>query len=109
MRGTDVTLIVKTQTSVDPFGEPVYTETEETIHDCLVGKPTADDVTTTIALYGKKIEYIIGIPKGDAHSWEDSEVIVFGERFRTVGYAETGIQDNIPLRWGKNIKVERYG
>jgi hypothetical protein len=34
---------------------------------------------------------------------------IWGERFRTIGYPMTGIQENIPLRWGQNIKVERYG
>lgn len=109
MKGTAITLIEKTQTGTDAFGAPIYTETETVVEDCLVGKPTTDDITQAIQLYGKKIAYVIGIPKGDAHTWEDAEVIVFGERFRTVGFAETGIQENIPLRWGKNIKVERYG
>ena len=104
-----VNLVVKTEIGMDEFGAPIYSEKLVPVNDCLVGQPSSDDVTNTLALYGKKIEYTIGIPKGDEHDWTDAEVEFFGARFRTVGYPETGIQANIPLRWGQNIKVERYG
>lgn len=109
MKGMTIYLVVKTQTGVDDIGNPTYEETLEAVNDCLVGQPSADEVTNTLALYGKKIEYTVGIPKGDAHDWTNAEVIIWGDRFRTIGYPQTGIQENIPLRWGKNIKVERYG
>lgn len=109
MKGTTVQLVVKTQTGTDPIGVPVYTEELVNVDDCLVGQPTTNDVNNTISLYGKKIEYVIGIPKGDTHNWVDAEVIIWGERFRTIGYPQTGIQENIPLRWGQNVRVERYG
>lgn len=109
MKGMTVNLVVKTETGTDEFGAPTYSEELVPVDDCLVGQPSSDDVTNTLALYGKKIEYTIGIPKGDEHDWTDAEVEMMGARFRTVGYPETGIQANIPLRWGQNIKVERYG
>lgn len=109
MKGTTVQLVVKTQSGTDAFGAPVYTEELVSVADVLVGSPTSDDVTNTLNLYGKKIEYVLGIPKGDTHSWIDAEVVIWGERFRTVGYPTTGEQENIPLRWGQNVKVERYG
>lgn len=128
MKGMTIYLVQKIQIGVDDFGMPVYVqgsypsndrypandyypggEILEAVNDCLVGQPSADDVTNTLALYGKKIAYTVGIPKGDAHDWTDAEVEIWGERFRTIGYPETGIQANIPLRWGQNIKVERYG
>ena len=109
MKGMTINLVVKTETGTDEFGAPIYTEELVPVDDCLVGQPTSDDMTNALSLYGKKIEYTIGIPKGDTHDWTDAEVEFFGARFRTVGYPETGIQANIPLRWGQNIKVERYG
>lgn len=109
MKGTTVQLVVKTQSGTDAFGAPVYTEELVSVADVLVGSPTSDDVTNTFNLYGKKIEYVLGIPKGDTHNWIDAEVVIWGERFRTVGYPTTGEQENIPLRWGQNVKVERYG
>lgn len=104
-----INLVVKTETGTDEFGAPIYTEELVPVDDCLVGQPTSDDMANALSLYGKKIEFTIGIPKGDTHDWTDAEVEFFGARFRTVGYPETGIQANIPLRWGQNIKVERYG
>lgn len=129
MKGTTIYLVHRNQIGVDDFNMPVYSEglhpsndvypsndlfpcdgtILEAVDDCLVGQPSADDVANAVAFYGKKIAYTVGIPKGDSHEWTDAEVEIWGERFRTIGYPETGIQANIPLRWGQNIKVERYG
>ena len=109
MRGMTVQLAVKTKTGLDEFNSPVYSETLVDVNDVLVGQPSTDDLVTTLELTGKHIAYVLGIPKGDTHEWADTDVIIWGERFRTIGFPQTGIQENIPLRWGKNVKVERYG
>lgn len=109
MKGTTVQLVIKTQSGTDPFGAPIYTEELVDVPDVLVGSPTTDDVTDSLNLYGKKIEYMLGIPKGDTHNWTDTDVIIWGNRYRTFGYPITGEQANIPLRWGQNVRVERYG
>ena len=109
MKTITVQLAVKTEGAPDPFG--MLTETEQLIDvpGCLVGQPSTDDIAQTMEMYGKKIAYVVGVPKGDVNSWVDTDVIIWGERFRTIGYPETGIQGNIPLKWGQNVKVERYG
>ena len=109
LQGIDVQLVKKTQTGVDEFDNPIYEEELITVPDCLVGQPSTEDMTASIELYGKKIAYVIGVPKGDENDWTDTEVIFFGKRFKTIGYPEEGIEANIPLRWGKNVKVEVYG
>ena len=109
MKGTTVQLVVGTVTGYDPLGNPIETEELVNIDDVLVGQPSTDDITSTIQLYGKRIDYVLGIPKGDTHNWTDATVYIRGEKFRTIGYPMTGEQANIPLRWGKNVKVERYG
>lgn len=109
MKTITVKLIEKTQTSTDPFGAPVFSEQEVDVAGCLVGMPTADQISQTLEMYGKHIAYVVGVPKGDTHKWTDTDVIIAGERYRTIGYPETGIQENIPLQWGQNVKVERYG
>lgn len=109
MKGTTVQLVVKTQTGTDEFGAPVYKETLETVSDVLIGQPSTNDLADSIDLDGKRIDYVLGIPKGDTHNWVDTEIIFFGQRFKTVGYPQTGIQENIPLRWGQNVKVVHYG
>lgn len=108
IKGMPVTLIVKTQTGTDPFRRPVYTETEEVVENVLVGQPSTDEITNELSLSGKRIAYVLGIPKGDTHDWTDAEVRFFGMRFRTIGVPMQGIEANIPLCWGKNVKVERY-
>lgn len=109
MKGTTIQIVKTTQTGTDPFGKPIYSEQFVDVPDVLVGSPTTDDVTSTLNLYGKKIEYVLGIPKGDTNNWVDAEVVIWGKRFRTIGYPVTGEQANIPLRWGQNVRVERYG
>ena len=109
MKGITVQLAVKTLTGTDAFGAPIYSEELVNIDDVLVGQPSTSDVLSTLELTGKRIAYILGIPKGDTHDWVDTDVIFFGERFRTIGIPMTGIQENIPLRWGSNVMVERYG
>ena len=109
MKTMTVQLAVKTAGVPDPFGMPTETEELIDIPGCLVGQPSTDDITQTMEMYGKKIAYVVGVPKGDVNSWVDTDVIIWGERFRTIGYPETGIQGNIPLKWGQNVKVERYG
>ena len=109
MKGMTVQLAVKSVIGQDPFGAPIEAEELVEVGDVLVGQPSPDDIVSAIQMFGKKIVYVLGIPKGDTHNWTDTDVIIWGERFRTVGYPETGIQENIPLRWGKNVKVERYG
>ena len=109
MKGMTVQLAVKTVSGTDPFGAPIETEELIDIPDCLVGQPTTDEITQVMEMYGKQIAYVVGVPKGDEHTWVDTDVIIWGERFRTIGFPMTGIQENIPLRWGKNVRVERYG
>ena len=109
IKGTTIQLVVENIVDYDPFGAPIVEETLEDVADVLVGQPTTDDITSSIEMYGKRIEYMLGIPKGDTHNWIDAVVIIWGQRYKTFGFPMTGIQANIPLRWGQNVRVERYG
>lgn len=108
IKGMDVTLVVKTQNGTDSFNRPIYAETRTTVHDVLVAQPTTDDITTATDLYGKRLAYTLGIPKGDTHNWIDTEVEFFGKKFRTFGLPEEGIEANVPTRWHKKVKVELF-
>lgn len=108
MKTTVIQLVNKTESGLDPFGVPTTTEELVDVSGVLVGKPTTDDITTSTNLYGKRLEYILGIPKGDTHDWIDRDVIIWGNRYHTFGFPETGEPENIPLKWGQNVKVERY-
>ena len=109
MKTMTVQLVKKAHTATDPFGMPIETEEYVDVPGCLVGQPSTDEITQTMEMYGKQIAYVVGVPKGDTNTWVDADVIIWGERFRTIGYPMTGIQENIPLNWGQNVKVERYG
>ena len=109
IRGIDVTLYAKTQIGTDVFGAPVYAENAETVHNVLVGEPSADDLVNEMQLYGKRLAYTLAIPKGDAHEWRNVKVEFFGQTFRTYGDVAQGIDALIPLAWNKKVKVEAYG
>ena len=108
LRGTAVQLGVKTKTGEDSFGAPVYDTEYVTVGNVLVGEPTADEVTSELALSGKTTEFMLGIPKGDTHEWEDTEVIIFDRKYRTAGAVIQGIEENVPGPWHKKIRVVRY-
>ena len=80
------------------------TITETTVNDVLIGEPTVSAPNEHTD--GRLLGYTLGIPKGDTNDWADRMVEFWGKRYRTLGYPQQGIEDNIPLRWGQNIKVE---
>ncbi len=108
IKGQKVIIWEKREIGVDGFGAPTYEEIQIEVENVLIASPTADDISTALNLYGKKIEYILGIPKGDSHAWEDRKISFFGKDFRSIGFIEEGIEKNIPLSWHKKIKVVRY-
>lgn len=108
IKGIPVKLSVRTQTGVDDFNRPTYEVSQEVVENVLVGEPSAEDVVNELNLSGKRIAYVLAIPKGDTHTWENTEVEFWGMTFKTVGIPTQGIDDNIPLQWNKKVKVERY-
>lgn len=109
IKGETIILIDKVNTGVDPFGTATYTESEISVDNVIIGSPNLDSVVSDLQLYGKKLTYILGIPKGDAHDWTDKEVIIRGERFRTYGFPLTQTPENVPGKWNTQVKVEKYG
>lgn len=92
------------------MNNPVYQWIKgDTIDDVLVGEPTPEEKADELNLTGKAIVFSLGIPKGDTHDWEDQIVEIFGKRYRTFGFPKEGVEANIPLRWHKIVKCERYG
>ena len=108
LKGLTVTIISKQETGKDPFGNPIYSETEIQVNNVLVAPTLSDDVINTLNLTGRKAVYTLGIPKGDTNTWENQEVRFFGERWRVFGIPTQGIEELIPLSWNKKVLVERY-
>ncbi len=112
INGISITLKKKTQTGTDDLNRPIYSYEDITVDDVLVGEPTTDEITNTLSLYGKEVKYTLAIPKGDTNTWVDTDVVLpapFEGKYRTIGYPTAGIEENIPLRWNKKVKIERYG
>lgn len=109
MRGETVYLIEKTVVGADAFNAPIYAETKIAVDDVLIGSPTFEQAVDSLNLYGKKIAFTLGIPKGDAHTWKDTKVIIRNEVYRTYGEPLIQTPANVPGRWNMQVKVEKYG
>ena len=108
IKGITVKLYEHQQTGTDPFNRPVYEDTPVDVENVLVGQPTEAEVLDTLNLTGRKAIYVLGIPKGDTHDWEDKKVEFWGLTFKTIGMPIQGIEEMVPLSWNKKIRVERY-
>ena len=115
LHGVTIQIVVRAETGTDIFGHPIYAETTEDVENVLIGSPSfitaSKEVIEALNLDGRKVDYWLGIPKGDTHDWEGATVILpapFSGRYKTIYFPVTGIQDMIPLQWGMNVAVERY-
>lgn len=109
MKGETVVLVDQIVTGKDPFGGDVYEENQIVVNDVIIGTPSTDDMISDLSLYGKKLNFVLGIPKGDTNNWEDKTVIIRGEKYKTYGFPLTQTEENVPTRWNTQVKVERYG
>lgn len=108
IKGITVKLHVKTQTGVDDFNAPVYMDSVEAVDNVLVYPSYAQEIEDSINLYGKRADYQLAIPKGDTHTWTDTIIEFFNEKWTSIGPVTEGIEDNIPLMWNKKVSVMRY-
>ena len=111
LKGIPVDLIIKASTAKDAFNRPIETETRVTVDNVLVAplSQTGEEILSELSMDGKKVKYQLGLPKGDTHTWEDTEVEFFGFRCKTIGFSTIGIEDMIPLDWNRKVLVERVG
>lgn len=112
IRGTTVTLYEVQQAGEDELGVPITTATPVTVENVLIGEPSTDDLSTSLALYQKRISYMLGIPKGDQHNWKDTIVEwtdAYGtHRVKTFGFPITGIEANVPGKWHMKVRCEAF-
>ena len=93
----------------DPFGAPEIADGHWVdVNNVLYGEPSTEDVTNTLNLYGKRVAYVLAIPKGDTHKWTDTLVRLPDGVYRTIGFPTHGIDELMPLAWNMKVKVERY-
>lgn len=103
-----ITLVDTVEVGKDPFGKPIYEEKEIAVENVLVAPTSSDDVVNELSLSGRKAVYMLAIPKGDMHDWENKKVLFFNKTWRTFGIPLEGMDHLIPLKWNKKVMVERY-
>ena len=108
IHGIPIELAVKVQMGTDSFNRPVYDTEWVTVDNVLIGQPSTEEITDELNLSGKRLDYLLGIPKGDTHDWEDTQVRFWGQVYQTIGAPTQGIESMIPLSWNKKVKVMRY-
>lgn len=108
IKGISVVLYERHPAGTDPFGIPICELKTAIVPNVLVSPASSDDIQTTTTLYGKRAVYTLAIPKGDRHNWEDAQVEFFGRTWKTIGFVQQGIEENIPLDWNGKIQVEAY-
>lgn len=108
IQGIDVHLHTTKEVGVDDFDQPIYEEVIETVSNVLVSQPTSEEAVDNLNLTGRRVSYVLCIPKGDTHDWEDKKVEFFGEVYRTIGHVTQFIENLVPGQWNKRIMVERY-
>ena len=116
LHGLTVTLHIPTvRPAPDPFGAPVATgETTVDVDNVLIGEPTTDEILTSVSMYGRRTQYVLGIPKGDTHDWLGRHVSWTDAHGRTInvrtfGEMITGVTANIPGPWDAKVRAEVYG
>lgn len=106
LHGITITLYTESETYVDAFNRPHIVEEPVEVANVLVGSPTSEEVLDTLNLTGRRVVYILGIPKGDTNDWTDKKVSFFGQTFKTIGSPIQGIDTLIPMEWNKKVKCE---
>lgn len=108
IKGKKVKLLEKVQNGMDDFNSPVFEENEVEVENVLIEPASNDAIVSEIQLTGKRVSYILHIPKGDTHNWKDAEVEFYGMRWKTFGDCLIYDIENTPGDWNKKIKVEAY-
>ena len=109
IKGITVTLFEKKKVGTDGFNKAIFEEYPVAVENVLVAPVGTNEVTSDTNMVGKRASYILAIPKGDNHNWENVRVDFFGESWKTIGFPIEGIDSLIPLGWNKKVTVERHG
>lgn len=108
IKGKSVFLHVREVIGVDEFNNPIEATSKIKVDNVVIGQPSSNEVLDVLNLYGKKLSYVLCIPKGDSNNWVDTKVEFWGETFQTIGYPEEFQEELVPLDWNKKVKVARY-
>lgn len=108
LKGITIILYEKTEMGKDELGVPLYSENPVEVENVLVSPSSTSDSPEAANIDGRKAAYVLAIPKGDTHKWENRKVRFFGRDWKTVGIPQEGIEELIPLDWNRKVLVETY-
>lgn len=78
------------------------------VPNVLIEPASNDAIVTDLQLQGKKLTYILHIPKTDENMWEDTTVEFYGKKWKTYGSMLIYDEKLTPGEWNKKVKVEYY-
>lgn len=113
MRGLAVTLTDRVLSGWSTGGDPLWSETKIVVDNVLVGEPSPEEVAASTGVPGRRLSYILGIPKGDTTDWKARDVSWAGPdgrpiHARTFGDPVSGVEHLIPTPWHRKVRCYRY-
>lgn len=111
IKGNTVTLVTYTENGEDDFGHAIRVATTVEVPNVLIEPASNDAIVSEMELYGKRIAYVLHIPKSDSNNWKDAEVILpapWNVTLKTYGDALVYAPHLAPLAWNKKVKAELY-
>lgn len=106
IHGIIVTLHELTATGYNALNEPVYSDRAVQVPNVVVAPTSEQEILDTLNITGRKAVYTLHIPKGDTHTWTNTIVEFFGNKWRTIGEPIEYIDDMVPLSWNKKVRCE---
>lgn len=108
--GVNVVLHKKSVSGTNAIGEKIYTEQTETISNILVEPASNDAIVDELTMTGKKLAFILHIPRTDENSWEDCIVDLpspWNISVKTFATDKMIFDPRLtPLPWGRKVKCE---
>jgi len=108
IKGSTIKLYELVAAGLDDFNRVIYNEVETEVSNVIIQPASNDDIVSESEVNGKHVAYILHIPKGDTHNWDDATVEFYGCKWKTFGSAMIYDVNLTPLEWNKQVKVERY-
>ena len=105
--GETVTVLIPSQTSLDPFMKPVVTWTPVEVGNVLVAPGTSPDATDTNRPDGVEVVFTLHFPKTYTASLRGCRVLVGGTEYSVVGDPQAYEEWNTPGPWNRPVEVSR--
>lgn len=110
MRGTTLTFTLHTQTGTDSMGNPIMTDTNISVDDCLIAPVTEPaNEREAQAMQQSRDQVRIHLPKAFTGDISNSDVTWDGKKFHLDSDSVKFMAANTPTRWDRYIRAEAIG